>query len=72
MKTTELKALFGRRIKARRKVLSMTQYDLHVATGITTSYLSGVESGAANCSLDRANAIALALGQELSAMLSPR
>ena len=70
MKIEALKALFGRRIKARRRVLGMTQYGLHTATGITTSFLSAVENGQANCSLNSAFAIAQALGLELGSMLS--
>ena len=71
MKTEDLKDLFGRRIKAKRAALGITQHGLHVATGITTSYLSAIESGKANCSLEAANAIALALGYELGQMLTP-
>lgn len=70
MKNEEVRELFGRRIKARRKILGMTQHGLHVATGITTSYLSAIESGKANCSLDSANEIAVALGLELGPMLA--
>lgn len=70
MKIEALKALFGRRIKGRRHVLGMTQYGLHTATGITTSFLSAIENGQANCSLNSAFAIAQALGLELGSMLS--
>ncbi|WP_454887238.1 helix-turn-helix domain-containing protein [Sphingomonas oryzagri] len=44
--------LFGARIRARREQLGWTQGELFEKTGITNSYISHVERGLGNPSLD--------------------
>lgn len=43
---------FGARLKARRKALGLTQTDIYKRTDITIGYLSTIERGRANPSLD--------------------
>ena len=40
-----LSKLFGKRLRARRQALKMSQAMLHEQTGVTASYISFIENG---------------------------
>ncbi len=63
--------IFGLRLKARRKALGLTQAQLFTATGITAGYLSLVERGRANPTLDMMVQLSEAVGAEIWDMLRP-
>lgn len=56
---------FGARLKARRKELGLTQTDIFKRTDITVSYLSTIERGRANPSLDLIVKLAAAVDMEI-------
>lgn len=63
--------LFGQRLKARRKALGLTQGQLFDKTGINNGYISQVENGRANPTLDMILKLADAVELEAWAMLRP-
>lgn len=63
--------LFGRRLKERRKVLGLTQGQLFDKTGINNGYISQVENGRANPTLDMILKLADAVELEAWSMLRP-
>lgn len=63
--------LFGQRLKGRRKALGLTQGQLFDRTGINNGYISQVENGRANPTLDMILKLADAVGLEAWAMLRP-
>jgi len=63
--------LFGRRLKERRKALGLTQGQLFARTGINNGYISQVENGRANPTLDMILKLADAVEVEAWAMLRP-
>ncbi|WP_010188171.1 helix-turn-helix domain-containing protein [Sphingomonas sp. PAMC 26605] len=63
--------LFGRRLKERRKALGLTQGQLFDRTGINNGYISQVENGRANPTLDMILKLADAIELEAWAMLRP-
>ena len=62
---------FGARVKARRKVLGLTQTDVYKRTGIGIGYLSSIERGRANPTLDMMIKLSAALGLEIWDLLRP-
>ncbi|MET3762159.1 helix-turn-helix transcriptional regulator [Sphingomonas sp. UYEF23] len=56
---------FGARLKARRKELGLTQTDIFKRTDITVSYLSTIERGRANPSLDLIVKLAAAVDMDI-------
>ena len=62
-------AQFGASVRARRKTLNMTQEDLAKLTGLNRSYLSELERGKVNISLERAKGLADALSCRLRDLL---
>ncbi len=63
--------LFGERLKARRQSLGLSQAQLFEQTGITASYISVIERGRANPTLDMMVKLAEAIGEEAWAMIRP-
>ena len=61
--------LFGERLKARRQELGLTQAQLFEQTGITSPYISAIERGKANPTLDMIVKLAEAVGLEASDMI---
>lgn len=63
--------LFGLRLKKRRKALGLTQAQFIKESGITSGYLSLIERGRANPTLDMMVALSEAVGMEVWDMLRP-
>ncbi len=63
--------LFGIRLRKRRKALKLTQAQLFDQTGITPGYLSYIENGRANPTIDMMVKLAEAVGLEIWDMLRP-
>lgn len=63
--------LFGQRLKGRRKALGLTQGQLFDRTGINNGYISQVENGRANPTLDMILKLADGVGLEAWARLRP-
>ncbi|WP_426280772.1 helix-turn-helix domain-containing protein [Sphingomonas sp. NFX23] len=61
--------LFGKRMKQRRRELRLTQVQISERTGIAATYLSMIENGRANPSLDTVEKLARAVGLEAWEML---
>ena len=63
--------LFGKRLKERRLSLGYTQAQLFEQTGITAAYISCIERGRANPTLDMMVKLAEAVGAEAWDMIRP-
>lgn len=63
--------LFGARLKERRVALGYTQAQLFEQTGITAAYISFIERGRANPTLDMMVKLAEAVGAEAWDMIRP-
>lgn len=63
---------FGMALREQRKHLGATQSDLSAATGLSRSYISEVECGRENISLERAERLAQAVNSTLSDLLRER
>ena len=63
--------LFGDRLKQRRQSLGLTQAELFEQTGITAAYISVIERGKANPTLDMMVKLAEAVGAEAWDMIRP-
>jgi len=63
--------LFGDRLKERRRALGLTQAQLFSRTGITAAYISLVERGRANPTLDIMVKLAEAVEAEAWDMIRP-
>jgi len=64
-----LARLFGRRLRERRIGLKLTQSMLFEQSGVAASYISLIERGRSNPSLDIIEALARAVGCSVSEML---
>lgn len=64
-----LARLFGQRLRERRVALNMTQAMLFEQSGIAASYISLIERGRSNPSLDIIEALSRAVGSSVSEML---
>lgn len=62
---------FGQRLRARRTELNLTISDLFQRTAITVSYISAVERGRANPSLDVMVKLSEAVQSRIDEMLRP-
>lgn len=58
----ELRQIFAANIKRLRKERGMSQEDLAFESGLHRTYISGIERGIRNVSLDNIGIIAMALG----------
>lgn len=63
--------LFGKRLKIKRQAKGLTQAELSEETGITAAYISVIERGRANPSLDMLIKLAEAVGEEAWDMIRP-
>ena len=63
--------LFGERLKQRRQALGLTQAQLFEQTGITAAYISFIERGRANPTLEMMVKLAEAVGGEAWNMIRP-
>lgn len=63
--------LFGERLKQRRQALALTQAQLCEQTGITAAYISVIERGRANPTLDMMVKLAETVGAEAWEMIRP-
>ena len=63
-------AVFGANVKARRLKLGLTQAQLAEQSGLLQQYVSLVELGKQNVTLETAQIMAKVLGRHLRAMLS--
>ncbi len=63
--------LFGQRLKERRLALGLTQAQLFEQTGITAAYISFIERGRGNPTLDMMIKLADAVGEEAWDMIRP-
>mgnify|MGYP001073550338 CR=1 FL=1 len=66
---SESRKIFASQVKHYRQLKSWRLEDLHLASGLSYTYLSAVENGRSNISLDNADAIAKALGVPLAVLL---
>lgn len=66
-----LAILFGARVKERRKAMRLSQGQLADIANTTTSYLSLIENGRANPTLDMIVKLSEAVGSEAWRMLKP-
>lgn len=66
---TKSRKIFASQVKKHRLAKGWRLEDLHQASGLSYNYLSTVENGRANISLDNADAIAKALGVPLAVLL---
>ncbi len=63
--------LFGVRLKELRSIRGLTQTQISEATGITPPYVSLIERGKANPTLDMMVKLANAVGSEVWTMIQP-
>lgn len=66
---TSIRVRFGAAARARREQLQLTQEQLAVKAGVNRTYLSEIENGHENISLERAERLARALQCKLSDLL---
>ena len=66
---TRSRKTFSVQVRKHRRGKGWRLEDLAQATGLSVSYLSAMENGRANISLDNADAIAMALGVPLAVLL---
>ena len=71
MTSDELLTLFGSRLKEARQQKGMTQSDLAEATGLPQQYISLIETGRQNVTLETVVALAAVVDCEIGAMLRP-
>lgn len=69
MLTTELSARFGQIVADRRRSLGMTQEELAARAGVHRTYIGDIENGRKSPTIDRASAVAAALGESLGRLL---
>jgi putative transcriptional regulator len=60
---------FGNAFRKRRRALGLTQFDIAKKVGISRSYLSEVECGKENISLERAEKLSQVVGSTLIDLL---
>ncbi len=67
----DLQTLFGRNLRAVRLAHKLKQQDLADRAGFKSQYISRVEGGQINLTLDTMKRLATALGQDVRALLRP-
>ena len=65
----DLRKIFGQNVRAARIKAGLTQAQLAARTGLTQQYVSLVEAGLQNITLDTMAALARAVGRDVSALL---
>jgi transcriptional regulator with XRE-family HTH domain len=68
----DLRRRFAANIRARRKELDLSQEELAFEAGLHRTYISGIERGIRNVSIDNIGVIAKALGVEPARLLEVR
>jgi len=68
VKTSSLRLRFGLRVKELRKAAGLSQEAFADKCGFARSYMSRIERGGANPSLDAVEIVAIALGAPLAAL----
>jgi transcriptional regulator with XRE-family HTH domain len=63
--------VFARNLRRARRLKDLTQEGLALDAGVPRAYLSRVERGAINISIDNADALARALGVPLHELVDP-
>jgi transcriptional regulator with XRE-family HTH domain len=65
----DLRTIFGQNVRAARIKAGLTQTQLAERTGLTQQYVSLVEAGHQNITIDTMAALARAVGRDVSALL---
>lgn len=65
----DLRSVFGRNLRAARRKAGLTQAELGERTGLTQQYVSHVEAGHQNITIETMVALARIVGQEVSDLL---
>ena len=68
----EIKKRFGLAVRNRRSALGISQEELAMRIGADQAYVSRIETGQMNVTLDTAEQIAAALGSEIDVLFSHR
>jgi hypothetical protein len=63
--------MFGKRLREQRKLLGLTQRDLMDRTGVASAYISQIENGRGNPTLDLVLKLAEAVELQAWVMLRP-
>lgn len=66
-----MRALFGANLRQARIKAKLTQVEVEAATGIRQHYISEIENGLQNPTLDTMTALAMAVGTDVRALLRP-
>lgn len=67
----DLAIVFGENFKRARVAAGLTQREIEVLTGIRQHYVSQIESGKQNPTLDTLSALAQAVGSDVRTLLKP-
>ncbi|MDA8252565.1 MAG: helix-turn-helix transcriptional regulator [Rhodospirillales bacterium] len=62
---------FGQNFRHARERAGLTQSDIEAHTGIKQHYVSQIENGKQNLTLDTMTALALAVGKDVRTLLKP-
>jgi transcriptional regulator with XRE-family HTH domain len=68
---SDLPALFGRNVRAKRQQLRLSQEELAARSGLHRTYIGSIERGERNVSLDNVARIARALAVAPALLLEP-
>jgi transcriptional regulator with XRE-family HTH domain len=68
--TRHARQAFGRAMRQRRKALGLSQEELGDRAGLEQSYISNIEAGVRNVSIDNIARIAKSLDVEIAALFS--
>ena len=66
----EIKKRFGAAVKARRNALGISQEELAMRIGADQAYVSRMEAGQMNVTLETAEQVAVAIGADVGDLLS--
>ncbi len=66
-----LRVAFGQNFRRAREREGLTQSDIEAHTGIKQHYVSQIENGKQNLTLDTMTALALAVGKDVRTLLKP-
>lgn len=70
-KTLTAREVFARNLRRARRLKDLSQENLAVDAGMSRAYLSGIETGARNLSIDSMGTLANALGVPLRDLVDP-
>jgi transcriptional regulator with XRE-family HTH domain len=69
--SAEMRALFAANVRQARLKAKLTQGDVAAVTGIQQHYISQIETGSRNITLDTMASLAQALGSDVRTLLKP-